>query len=161
MLLASLLVLLGTVARADDAPETHSPRVGVGWQMGNGLGALGADVIVLAAERLAIDVHLAYGRPDYGYTSMTSYAAAPALRAYLRREGFTPYAAVGVSVIRRTVDSLTWTRAKVFTNVGPEWRWPSGFRVFLGAGLGYGSDGIHEDHRLGINAEIGVRLMLL
>ncbi len=168
MLLATLLVLVGTFARADDAPEARTPRVGFGWHTGNGLGLLGGDVIVFAVQRLAIDVQLAYHHEDLGNAALTSYAVAPAVRAFLRSEGFTPYAALGVFGVRKTAGSLTWNRTGVFANVGPEWRSPSGFRLFLGAGLAYvpavrvsnAAERVEEDRYHGFNLEFGVRYML-
>lgn len=169
VLLATLLVLVGRVARADDAPAVRTTHVGLGWHGGNGLGYLGGDVIVFASQRLALDVQLAFHREDLGMASLTSYAVAPAVRAYLRGEGFTPYAAVGAFLVRKTAGSLTWNRTGVFANVGPEWRSPSGFRIFLGAGLRYApavavsnaSDRIEEDREHGVNLEFGVRYMFL
>lgn len=167
-LLASLLALVATVARADDAPAPRTPRVGVGWQGGNGLGLVGADVIVFASPRVAVDLQLAYHREDVGYVSLTSYAIAPAVRAYLRPEGFTPYASLGVAVVRKALGSQVWNRTGVFANAGPEWRSSSGARFFLGAGIAYwpavrasdGSEGIAEDRYLGMNLELGLRFML-
>lgn len=169
VLLAGLAALGETAARADDAPEPRSPRVGIGWQGGNGLGLVGADVIVFASPRLAVDLQLAFHREDLGYASLTSYAIAPSVRAYLRPEGFTPYAGLGVAVVRKTAGSLAWSRTGVFANVGPEWRSSSGARFFLGAGIAYwpavsasnASEWIAEDRYLGFNLELGVRFMLL
>jgi hypothetical protein len=169
-LLAALLALTAPAARADDeAAPPSAPRLGVGWRGGNGLGLLGADVVLFATERLAFDVQLAYDREDLGPATATSHAIAPAVRLYLRPTGFTPYAAAGASWLRGSAGSLAWTRTGLFANVGAEWRWPSGLRVFLGAGGGYASAvsasdawGTYRDDRyVGLNLELGVRYMLL
>jgi hypothetical protein len=180
--LATALVLLAPGAHAEDAPgqePSHEHRrFGIGWQVGNGLGFRGADVVVAPWRRLAFELQVSQVKTDVESgpsmdETASGWGVAPVVRAYLWRDGLiVPYAAAGGSVTRLTWRSLSWTTTGLFATVGAEWRtgndsWASCLRMLLGAGVGYspavaesnGSERIWSDRRRGANLELGLRCM--
>jgi hypothetical protein len=160
--LALTVALAGTTAgaRADEAPDTASRWFGVGWHVGNGLGPMGADVIV-AWPHLALELQVAYIHEDDGVFAVTGYAFAPAVRAYLFAAGSSPFAAVGASLEQRRDGFASTQRGALFANLGYEFRFESGVGLLAGLGGGWvgpsGGVGSRREPGFGPNIELGLR----
>jgi opacity protein-like surface antigen len=163
-------VVFAPAARADDAfappatlrqAPTEPPQVpfraGLGWHTGNGVGgplALGAGVLL--RDRVGFELQLGYTKDE-----MTTYGIGSLARVYLlRRERVTPFLAAGFVLRRATLDSLGVTQLGVFANAGPEWRWPSGLRILLGAGVVFAPAARDSNSSASLEGEGGARLNL-
>jgi hypothetical protein len=140
--------------------------------IGNGLGFLGAGVVVAPWRQLTFELQVSHLE---GQTSPPTdqnpigWGVAPLVRAYWWPDGtIVPYAAAGGAVTRLTYRSLAWTTTGLFATAGVEWRTDDqSWRFLAGAGFRYspavsvsdGSGWIHEDRYLGINLELGMRYM--
>ena len=130
------LVVAARAARADEPPPDH--RVGVGYKIGNGLGYLGADVLVHPIDHITIDLQANFGSADTGDgtgRSANAYALAPALHLELRPTGSTPYLAVGLLYLHLSLDNVDASATGVFANVGWNWKWQSGPGIMVAAGV--------------------------
>jgi hypothetical protein len=162
------IVLAGSPAFADG--ESDGKMLGVGYKAGNGIGFLGADVIIDPTPHLGFDVHAAFLPVSSGDDSGTIYAIAPAVQGYLfAGNRSTPYASAGVVYATLTLGNATASVLGTFVNVGYEWRWASGFGIQLGGGVGYikkaeatdGTSMVSFGGTVNPNLEIGLRYRFL
>jgi hypothetical protein len=126
--LVTLLTETATATAEDVAPS--DPLLGVGYKIGNGIGFLGADILVTPLPHVSLDVHVAYAP---GFDS--AYAMAPALQAHLFTGRSTPYAAVGMQYVWARLGEVTASGTGFFANLGYEWKWTWGLGVQLGGGV--------------------------
>jgi hypothetical protein len=161
LLCASILGLVPVrTAQAKPAQTPSKPEFGIGYKAGNGVGALGADIIVSPISHLSFELQGAWlPKHDDGY------AIALAVQGELRASGSTPYEKVGVKWVGATVDGVDASRAGAFINIGYEWKWQSGLGIQVGGGVGYLQEhnarvrnrSIALDESIHPNAEIGLR----
>ena len=116
------------IAAPAEAPR--DPILGVGYKVGNGIGFLGADVLVTPLPHVSLDVHLAYAT---GFDS--AFAMAPAIQAHLFTGRSTPYAAVGMQYVWARLGDVTASGTGFVANVGWEWKWTWGLGIQLGGGV--------------------------
>ena len=127
--LVAAFVVAPTPASAEvEPPPDSEPMLGVGYKIGNGIGFVGADLLIAPVPRFSLDLHGAWF--DGGV------AAAPALQFHLWRDS-TPYAAVGLQYVRVSIDDTVVRALGFFANIGYEWRWSSGLGIQLGGGIQY------------------------
>jgi hypothetical protein len=167
---ALVLVLLGGTQTAR-AEETEARPVGVGYKIGNGIGFLGADVIVRAIPYVAFDLqanYLSESVDDGSGTTgtATGYGFAPTVQLQLKPVGHTPYLGVGFAYVHLSLGDVTGSASALLANLGYEWRFASGVGVLLGGGIAdigsisaMGADGrtISESGGLHFNIEASVR----
>lgn len=173
-LLFSLAIVVVSVAgsNAARAEETDAQPVGVGYKIGNGIGLVGADLIVRAVPYVAVDLQANYlaVSVDQG-TGMTAtasgYGFAPTLQAQLKPVGHTPYLGLGFAYVHLSLNDVTGSASALLVNAGYEWRFASGVGVLLGGGIADigsvhamsadGSTMISESGGVHFNLEAGVR----
>jgi hypothetical protein len=146
-------------------------KLGVGYKVGNGLGIIGADVIVAPIEHLAFDLQANYFADSQGTQGTASgFGFAPAVQGRLfGGQRSTPYMALGVGHLSLKLNNVTASGSFVFANVGYEWRWDSGLGILLGAGVSHlgtisATDGVTTITDKGgtlFNLEFGIRYMFL
>ena len=153
------------------AEETDGHPVGVGYKIGNGIGFLGADVVVRAIPHLALDLQANYlsEAVNTGYTTTdtaTGYGLAPTLQFQFKTVGHTPYIGLGFAYVHLSLRDATGTTSALLVNFGYEWRFASGVGVMVGGGIAdigginvVGSDGTSISASGGVHANIeaGVR----
>ena len=139
---------------------------------GNGIGLVGADLIVRAVPYVAVDLQANYlaVSVDQG-TGMTAtasgYGFAPTLQAQLKPVGHTPYLGLGFAYVHLSLNDVTGSASALLVNAGYEWRFASGVGVLLGGGIADigsvhamsadGSTMISESGGVHFNLEAGVR----
>jgi hypothetical protein len=155
---------------APAAPPVPEKKVGVGYKIGNGLGFVGADLIVAPVEHLAFDLqinHLSYSTSD---GTATGTGLAPSVQGrFFGGQRSTPYVSLGWVHASLKLQDVSSAASGVFANVGYEWRWDSGFGLILGGGLAHvgavnATDGVTTISRSGgwlPNLEFGARFMFL
>jgi hypothetical protein len=151
------------------APTTVRKKVGAGYKIGNGLGFVGADLIVTPVEHLTFDLQANWFRVSTGDTSANGYGLAPSVQGHLFDGVSSPYAGLGYVYATLTMDGVTASAQGVFANIGYEWRWASGLGILLGGGVGYvgkiqatnGVETITAPGGTHVNLEVGLRYMFL
>jgi hypothetical protein len=161
------------VAYQPPPPPAPAPakRLGVGYKLGNGIGFLGADLIINVVDHVSLDLHGSYfSVATSGGESGTGYAFAPAIHGELKTgQRSTPYVALGMQYAHLTVGDATGSGFGGFANVGYEWKWQSGFGIQLGGGVQYlqkveASSGglmLMTGGEVNPNIEFGLRYMFL
>jgi len=155
-------------------PAAESPaagkKLGVGYKIGNGLGFLGADIVVAPIEHVAVDLQVNYFSASQPNGTAHGFGFAPAVQGRLNGgQRSTPYLGLGLAHISLTLDNVTASGTAVFANLGYEWRWDSGLGILLGGGIAHlgtitASDQVTTISRKGgwlPNLEFGVRYMFL
>jgi hypothetical protein len=160
------LLILGSAGA--HAEETEAHVVGVGYKIGNGVGFLGADLI-LRVPHVAFDLQANYVSESEAVNgtkqSVTGYAFAPTVQFQLKSIGHTPYLGVGLVYIHLSLNDATASATGLLINVGYEWRWASGVGVLVGGGIDdlgtihamNGGTTIDQAGGLLFNIEAGVR----
>ncbi len=172
---SSLVLLCGLVSLGRPgtarAEETAANPIGIGYKIGNGIGFLGADVVVRAVPHLALDLQANYlsEAVDTGYgtaETATGYGLAPTLQFQFKPVGHTPYIGVGFAYVHLSLRDVTGSASALLVNAGYEWRFASGVGVLVGGGIAdigsinaMSSDGtsISETGGVHFNLEAGVR----
>jgi hypothetical protein len=147
-------------------PVVPERKLGVGYKIGNGLGFVGADVIIAPVEHVALDAQINY-LSDHGATG-TGFAATVQGR-FFGNQRSTPYIGLGFVHASLTLGSQTGSLSGFLANVGYEWRWNEGLGILLGGGLAHVpsvtvTDGVTTVEEAGgwlPNLEFGVRYMFL
>jgi hypothetical protein len=161
----------GVPVRPPVTPEKH---LGVGYKIGNGIGFMGADVIIAPIPHLALDLQANYesATVSNGFTTQTAtgYGVAPELQGRLYEgQVNTPYVGVGFVRVSLKAFDITASANGFFVNGGYEWRWDSGLGILLGAGVAHVS-GVHATNGIdtidrggftAFNLEVGLRFMFL
>jgi hypothetical protein len=149
------------------APPVPEKKVGLGYKAGNGLGFVGADIIVAPIEHLALDAQI-NEQSDFGATG-TGFAVAAQGRLK-GGQSSTPYLGLGFVHSKLTLGSETDSGSGFYANVGFEWRWDWGLGILLGGGAAHWqkpiavSDGVVTVRKEGgwvPNIEAGLRFMFL
>lgn len=147
-------------------PPYQRPVLGIGYKIGNGIGFLGADIIIAPIDLIALDFHAAYAT----WGDADGFGLAPALQLKFRDAPKpTPYVAFGVQYAKMSLGSVSGEATGFFANAGYEWRWDSGLGILLGAGLQHmssvsasnGTDTISRKGGTLPNLEFGVRYLFL
>jgi hypothetical protein len=165
--LALLLTATSGLARAE---ETEPHVVGVGYKIGNGIGFLGADLILRVLPHVVLDLQANYvllsesvdGGPDQ---TVTGYAFAPTVQFQLKPIGHTPYLGVGLVYVHESLNDVTASATGLLLNLGYEWRFASGVGVLVGGGIDdlgrlsatNGTTTIQQSGGVIFNLEAGVR----
>jgi hypothetical protein len=170
----TLLLLLAAGARSARADEEPRPEhlLGIGYKIGNGIGFVGADLLVHPISHVTIDLQANYASVDAGDGSgrtVTGYGLAPALHLELRATGSTPYLAVGLLYVRLSLDNAVASGTGAFANLGWNWKWQSGPGIMLGAGVGHlanieatnGTTTVDRPGQTFFNIEAGFHFMFL
>jgi hypothetical protein len=148
------------------APPVAEKKLGVGFKMGNGLGLLGADVIVAPVEHLALDASIEY--QSVGGATGVGFVAEVQGRLYGGQQS-TPYLGLGVLHDTLTLGSDSKSVNGFVANIGWEWRWDPGLGILLGGGIANhpeltvfnGLEGVTKAGGWQPNIEFGVRWMFL
>jgi hypothetical protein len=165
-----LALLLTAASGLAQAEETEPHVVGVGYKIGNGIGFLGADVILRVLPHVVLDLQANYvsvsesvdGGPDQ---TATGYGFAPTVQFQLKPIGHTPYLGIGLVYVHESLNDATASATGLLLNLGYEWRFASGVGVLVGAGMDdlgtlsatNGTTTIHQSGGVLFNLEAGVR----
>jgi len=154
----------------EEAEAVASKHLGLGYKIGNGLGFVGADVIISPIDHVTADLQANWFSESANGTSATGYGIAPALQFHLRKgQVSSPYFGLGYLYATLTLGGVTASTSGGFVNAGYEWRWQSGLGILLGGGIGYlgnvhVTDGVQTLDAPGgthPNLEVGLRYMFL
>jgi hypothetical protein len=172
---ASLVVvalLAGTApARADEPEPPPQKHLGIGYKIGNGLGVVGADVLVSPIPHITLDLQANYfsaTSPDGSKAS--GYGLAPTLQFhFFSGQRSSPYISAGFLYATLTLENVTASGKGAVANAGYEWRWPSGLGILVGGGINYlasihatdGTTTIDSPSFTNFNIEAGLRYMFL
>jgi hypothetical protein len=170
----SICVLLGVTltvgAGLAQAEETEAHSVGVGYKIGNGIGFLGADVVLRLISHVVFDLQANYvsvSETVYGGSSQTvsGYGFAPTVQFQLKPIGHTPYLGIGMVYVHESLNDATASATGLLINAGYEWRFASGVGVLVGGGIDdlgklsatNGTTTIEQSGGVIFNLESGVR----
>lgn len=157
-------------ATASEEPAVASKRLGVGYKAGNGLGFVGADVIISPVDHLTFDLQANYFSAKTNSGTASGYGLAPAIQGHLfKGQVSSPYIGLGYVFASLSLDNVSASASGVFGNVGYEWRWESGLGIILGAGVGHlgtvhATNGVETLDAPGgtyFNLETGLRFMFM
>jgi hypothetical protein len=155
---------------APAAAPANQKLVGVGYKAGNGVGFLGADLVIDPIPHLGFELQGSMFPMSANNESSMGYAVAPELRGYLfAGPRSTPYVSVGAVYAHITLGTATASATGTFANIGYEWRWGVGLGLHLGAGVGYltkaeamdGPNTVTLGGKVNPNIELGLRYMFL
>lgn len=162
-----LILTLGSgLVRAE---ETEHRSVGVGYKIGNGIGFLGADVLLRLIPHVVFDLqanYLSLSESVYGASqTVTGYGLAPTVQFQLKPIGHTPYLGIGMVYVHESLNEVTASAMGLLVNAGYEWRFASGVGVLVGGGIDEvgtlsatnGTTTIKQSGGLLFNLESGVR----
>jgi hypothetical protein len=165
-----LVLLVTSASGSAQAEETEPHVVGVGYKIGNGIGFLGADLILRVLPHVVLDLQANYvslsesvdGGPDQ---SVTGYAFAPTVQFQLKPIGHTPYLGIGAVYVHESLNDVTASATGLLLNLGYEWRFASGVGVLVGGGIDdlgtlsatNGTTTIQQSGGVIFNLEAGVR----
>ena len=170
----SICILLGVVLTVGpglaQAEEIEPHSFGVGYKIGNGIGFLGADILLRLVPHVVFDLqanYLSLSESVYGGASqtVTGYGLAPTVQFQLKSIGHTPYLGIGMVYVHESLDDVTASATGVLVNGGYEWRFASRVGVLVGGGFAYlgkvsatnGTTTIEQAGRAFFNIESGVR----
>ena len=170
----STCLLLGLILTIDagraHAEETDPHPVGLGYKIGNGLGIVGADLLLRLLPHVVFDLqanYLSLSESDgLGTTqSVTGYGLAPTVQFQLKPIGHTPYLGIGMVYAHESLNNVTASATGLLVNAGYEWRFASCVGVLVGGGIAdigtiSATDGTTTIKQAGgvlFNLEIGVR----
>jgi hypothetical protein len=115
---------------AESAEAVASKHVGLGYKIGNGLGFVGADLIISPIDHVTLDLQANWFSASSGGTTANGYGVAPAVQFHLfKGQVSSPYLGLGYLYATLTLDSVTASASGGFANVGYEWRWQSGISL--------------------------------
>jgi len=152
----------------ESAEAVASKRIGVGYKIGNGLGFVGADVIISPVDHVTLDLQANWFSASSNGTTANGYGFAPAAQFHLfKGQVSSPYLGLGYVYATLTLDNVTASASGGFANLGYEWRWSSGLGILLGGGVGYigkvqATNGVETVEAPGgthFNLETGLRYM--
>jgi hypothetical protein len=161
---------VATGSNAPAAATVVTKRLGVGYKIGNGLGFLGADLVIAPIDHLALDLQFNYLSFATETGTATGYGLAPAVQGRLfAGQVSTPYLGLGFVRASMSLDEVSASTNGFFANVGYEWRWASGVGIILGGGVAvlgnvHATDGVTTIDQEGgahFNLEAGLRYMFL
>jgi hypothetical protein len=163
-------VILSIAAGRAHAEETDPHPVGVGYKIGNGLGFVGADLLLRLVPHVVFDLQANYvslSEPVYGGASqsVTGYGFAPTVQFQLKPIGHTPYLGIGLVYVHESLNDVTASATGLLVNAGYEWRFASGVGVLVGGGIDdvgklsatNGTTTIEQSGGVLFNLEIGAR----
>jgi hypothetical protein len=167
--LALVLALAGGAAAEPPPPGEH--RVfGLGYKIGNGIGFIGADAILIPVPHLCFDMQGAFIRVSDSGSTANGFGLAPEVQYQLftGRRG-TPYVGVGLQYVNLIMGSATGEGYGVFGNVGYVYTFSFGLGFELGLGAQYmteakvtsGATTVTMGGEAAFNIEASVRYMIL
>jgi hypothetical protein len=120
------------------AEETEPHLFGVGYKIGNGLGFLGADVIIRGIPHVTFDLQANYfSVSSTGTDSASGYGLAPTVQLQWSPVGHTPYLGLGYVYAHVSSGQATASASGFLINAGYEWRFASGIGILVGGGAAY------------------------
>jgi hypothetical protein len=123
---------------APQPEESVTKYFGVGYKIGNGLGFLGADLVITPIDHLTLDLQANWYSASANGDSATGYGVAPALQYHFRPGwGSSAYIGAGFLYAKMTLGGVSASAQGGFLNAGYEWRWASGLGVMVGGGIGH------------------------
>ena len=160
----ALGVILTIGAGRAHAEETDPHPVGVGYKIGNGIGFVGADLLLRLIPHVVFDLQANYvsvSETDFaGATqSVTGYGLAPTVQFQLKPIGHTPYLGIGMVYVHESLGDVTASATGLLVNAGYEWRFASGVGI-ADVGEISATDGtttIKQSGGVHFNLEVGVR----
>src|SRR5436190_7943531 len=88
--------------------EIASKRLGVGYKIGNGLGFVGADVIVTLVDHVTLDLQANWFSVASEGSSASGYGVAPSLQLHLfKGQVSSPYLGLGYIYASASLDGVT------------------------------------------------------
>jgi opacity protein-like surface antigen len=166
----ALGVILSVGAGRAQAEETDPHPVGVGYKIGNGLGFIGADLLLRLVPHVVFDLqanYLSLSETVYGGTTqtVTGYGLAPTVQFQLKPIGHTPYLGIGMVYAHESLNDVTASATGLLVNAGYEWRFASGVGVLVGGGIADvgeisatdGTTTLKQSGGVVFNLEVGVR----
>ena len=131
--------------RTSDHPTTND-HLGIGYKVGNGLGFLGADMIVSPAPHVALDFQVSVFSVQTPTRSANGFGLAPMLQGFFydppRSSG---YVSLGFLYASASLQNAHASVTGIAANLGYEWRWESGFAILLGGGVAVLQDATATD----------------
>lgn len=165
-----LAVTLSIGAGRAHAEETELHQVGAGYKIGNGLGFVGADLLLRLVPHVVFDLQANYvslSEQVYGGASqsVTGYGLAPTVQFQLKPIGHTPYLGIGMVYVHESLNEVTASATGLLINAGYEWRFASHVGVLVGGGIADvgqvsatdGTTTIKQSGGVLFNLEVGVR----
>ena len=121
-------------AAAAVSPHTF----GVGYKIGNGLGFVGADVVVGLGEHLSLGLQANYFafKMDNDETA-TGYGGVPFVQYRFFKPRSSPYVSAGPVYAHLGFNNVTASATGALANVGWEWVWARGLSLNVGAGIAH------------------------
>jgi len=150
--------------------EVVSRHVGVGYKIGNGLGFLGADLLIVPVEHLTFDLQANWYSAASNNDTVKGFGLAPAVQYHFKGgQVSSAYIGVGYLYARMSLNEVTASAQGGFMNAGYEWRWSNGLGILLGGGIAHiggveRSDGVTTVTTQGgtfPNLEVGLRYLFL
>jgi hypothetical protein len=162
---SAAVIVLSLAAASARGEEIDRRLAGVGYKIGNGIGLLGADVIVRAVPHVSFDLQANYFQAGTASGTAQGYGFAPTAQLELREVGHTPYLGLGYVYGHMSLRNVDASVHGVVVNLGYQWRFGNGVGVLVGGGLGYlgdarATDGVTILEKEGgahLNIEAGVR----
>lgn len=118
--------------------ESVTKMVGVGYKIGNGLGILGADLVITPVDHITLDLQGNWYSASANGDRASGYGVAPALQYHFHSGwGSSAYIGAGYLYAKMTLSGVSASGQGGFLNAGYEWRWTSGLGIMVGGGIGY------------------------
>jgi hypothetical protein len=152
------------------AEEVVSRHVGVGYKIGNGLGFVGADLLIEPIEHLTFDLQANWYSASSNSETVKGFGVAPAVQFHFKGgQVSSAYIGAGYLYARLSQNEVTASAQGAFMNAGYEWRWSNGLGILLGGGIAHlgsvrATDGFTTVETKGgtfPNLEVGFRYLFL
>jgi hypothetical protein len=170
LVLAAPALSMAQPAPPPTVEEVVSRHVGVGYKIGNGLGFVGADLLVEPVEHLTFDLQANWFSASSNGDTATGFGLAPAVQFHFKGgQVSSAYVGAGYLYARLALNDVVASAQGGFFNAGYEWRWTNGLGILLGGGIAHltsvhATDGINTVETKGgtfPNLEVGVRYLFL
>ena len=160
------------VPRSRTPPDgpTKNGYLAIGYKAGNGLGFLGADMIVSPVHHIALDFQVSMFSVETATRRADGFGLAPMLQGFFndppRSSG---YVSLGFLYASASLQNAHASVSGIMANIGYEWRWESGLAILLGGGVAVldnatATDGFNTvsiNGGIHPNLEFGLRYMLM
>jgi hypothetical protein len=160
---------------AERPPEVEAKQepgpgrtLGFGYKIGNGVGFVGADIVINPVEHLSIDLQANYASVGTSRGTATGFALVPGLQGHLwAGQRSSPYLGAALIYLKMGVDGDSVSLTGMAFNVGWEWKWNSGLGIIVGGGVGHimnvsATNGVEYNGKTTMfNLEAGIRYMFL
>lgn len=143
------------------APNDH---FGLGYKVGNGLGFLGADMIITPIPHLSLDFQVSLFSVKTPTHNANGFGLAPMFQIFPNEMGrSTPYFGFGLIYASASLQNAHASVNGIALNVGYEWKWESaqsGFGILLGGGAAVMGDATATDGTNTVNISGGAHFNL-